>query len=126
MDQELVVVRHYHEIELPLPAGCGNSLRSLLPLSYLPLVRGRRLRKEAIFHAGCWFFNRGFLALKPFCRTLLEGIFLDLRVELLARDAQQVGGMHFVAASALQRPPDQVALGFGKRGHRRPDIISRR
>ena len=33
-------------------AGCEKSLRSLLPLSYLPLVRGRRLRKEAIFYAG--------------------------------------------------------------------------
>ena len=35
-------------------AGCGKSLRSLLPLSYLPPVRGRRLRKEAIFYAGCY------------------------------------------------------------------------
>ena len=32
-----------------------KSLRSLHPLSYLPPVRGRRLRKEAVFHAGCYF-----------------------------------------------------------------------
>src|SRR5208282_5034806 len=46
-------VIRYQGIALALTsglAGCGKSLRSLLPLSYLPLVRvrGRRLRKEAI------------------------------------------------------------------------------
>ncbi len=35
-------------------AGCPKSLRSLLPYSYLPLVSGRGLRKEAIFYAGCY------------------------------------------------------------------------
>ena len=39
---------------LSLLADCDKSLRSLLPLSYLPPVRGRRLRKEAAFYAGCY------------------------------------------------------------------------
>src|SRR5208282_4645260 len=52
-------------------AGCGKSLRSLLPLSYLPQDRGRRLRKAASFHAGCYCVDEQCRPWKPFFGTLL-------------------------------------------------------
>ena len=55
-------------------AGCDKSLRSLLPLSYLPPARGRRLRKEANFYAGCYAHRATSRSLHPFFRTLLDGI----------------------------------------------------
>ena len=56
-------------------AGCGKSLRSLHPLSYLPPVRGRRLRKEAIFYAGCGTTNYAVAHETHFFRTLLGSNF---------------------------------------------------
>lgn len=62
-------------------AGCGKSLRSLLPLSYLPLVRGRGLRKAAgSFAAGS---RQGFHAegssrkRNNYCRKLFFGTLLS-------------------------------------------------
>ena len=52
--------------------GCGKSLRSLHPLSYLPPVRGRRLRKEAIFYAGCGTANYAVAHETHFFRTPLR------------------------------------------------------
>jgi hypothetical protein len=51
-------------------AGRGKSLHGLLPLSYLPLAKGRRLRKEAIFYAGCYWREIKLSCSKPFSSTL--------------------------------------------------------
>src|SRR5260370_17974558 len=56
LDRQVVVIatdKRHRQTPRASPAGCGKRLRSLLPYSYLPLVRGRRFRKEAIFYAGC-------------------------------------------------------------------------
>ncbi len=51
-------------------AGGVKIPRSLPPGSYLPLVRGRRLRKEASFNAA-WYCDVGFLqGAEIFFRTL--------------------------------------------------------
>ena len=55
----------HHQDHLEL-AGCGKSLRSLLPLSYLPPARGRRLREEANFYAGCYSHRATSRSLHPF------------------------------------------------------------
>src|SRR5260370_5751138 len=53
-------------------AGCPKSLRSLLPYSYLPLVRGRRIEEGS--HLLCRVLLRSVnheVASNPFFRTLL-------------------------------------------------------
>ena len=60
-------------------AGCGKSLRGLLPLSFLPLAWGRRLGKEASVYAGDYSRRLTSRSLNPFVRTLL-GLALGLSV----------------------------------------------
>jgi Cu(I)/Ag(I) efflux system membrane fusion protein len=54
-------------------AGCGKDFRSLLPLSYLPLVRGRRLSKEAIFYVWRGTTKRN-ATVSAFFRTLRSAV----------------------------------------------------
>jgi len=74
------VPRQGYKLYLGGLAGCGKVFRSLLPYSYLPLVRGRRLRKEAIpsaalrtsIYAGCYCNRQTTRSREPVFRTLLE------------------------------------------------------
>ncbi len=70
-------------------AGCGKSLRSLLPLSYLALARGRRSRKETSFYAGCYSHRPTRRSLNPFVRTL-PGLALGLSL-LIGAGAARAG-----------------------------------